>query len=85
MDFGLSEQQQKWHDAAVRFARDELVDAESVAREQRGEFCARVTNGAGDSEFSGCPFPASTAARAPTSRRRSRPWKGLATDAPTPA
>jgi alkylation response protein AidB-like acyl-CoA dehydrogenase len=38
MDFGFSQSQQHWHDAAVRFAADELGDSDSVDRERRGEF-----------------------------------------------
>jgi alkylation response protein AidB-like acyl-CoA dehydrogenase len=38
MDFSFSAAQQEWYDAAVRFARKELVDADAVAREERGEF-----------------------------------------------
>ena len=85
MDFGLSEQQQKWHDAAVRFGREELVDPDGVGREQRGEFwregyerCGKVRH----------PRPAgarpSSAARGPTSPRRSPRWRAWATAAPTP-
>ena len=57
MDFGLSEQQQKWYDAAVRFARDELVDAESVAREQRGEFWREGYERCGRFGILGLPIP----------------------------
>ena len=38
MDFGYSADQRKWYDAAVAFAREELVDADSLGRDQRGEF-----------------------------------------------
>ena len=48
MDFGLSADQQEWHDAAVRFARDELID-DVIGRDERREFwregwrrCARL-------------------------------------------
>jgi hypothetical protein len=48
MDFALSEEQQTWHDAAVRFAREELID-DLLARDERREFwregwrrCARL-------------------------------------------
>jgi alkylation response protein AidB-like acyl-CoA dehydrogenase len=37
MDFSLSESQQRWHDAAVRFAREELVD-DLLERDERREF-----------------------------------------------
>ncbi|MDR3622400.1 MAG: acyl-CoA dehydrogenase family protein [Paludisphaera borealis] len=38
MDFGFSAEQQKWYDAAVAFAKEQLVDPDGVARDQRGEF-----------------------------------------------
>ncbi len=48
MDFALSPEQQEWFDAAVRFARDELVD-DLPGRDERREFwregwqrCARL-------------------------------------------
>ena len=37
MDFALSEEQQNWHDAAVRFAQEELVD-DVLGRDERREF-----------------------------------------------
>ncbi len=37
MDFALSGEQQTWHDAAVRFAREELVD-DLLDRDERREF-----------------------------------------------
>jgi alkylation response protein AidB-like acyl-CoA dehydrogenase len=37
MDFALSEEQQAWHDAAVRFAQAELID-DVIARDERSEF-----------------------------------------------
>src|SRR3954447_25614435 len=37
MDFALSESQQAWHDAAARFAQDELTD-DVLGRDERGEF-----------------------------------------------
>src|SRR3954453_7037368 len=37
MDFALSESQQAWHGAAVRFAQDELTD-DVLGRDERGEF-----------------------------------------------
>ena len=57
MDFGLSEQQQKWYDAAVRFGREELVDPESVAREQRGEFWREGYERCGRFGILGLPVP----------------------------
>ena len=48
MDFGLSDSQERWHDKAVAFARDELQD-DLLGRDARGEFwregwsrCARL-------------------------------------------
>ncbi len=38
MEFAFSEPQRHWHDAALKFAREELTDADSVERERRGEF-----------------------------------------------
>ena len=38
MDFAFSADQQHWHDAAVRFAHENLVDADAARREDRGEF-----------------------------------------------
>ncbi len=37
MDFALSDEQQDWHDRAIRFARTELSDS-VVDRDERGEF-----------------------------------------------
>jgi alkylation response protein AidB-like acyl-CoA dehydrogenase len=49
MDFSFSEAQRHWYDAALRFARENLVDTDAAAREERGEFwregyerCARL-------------------------------------------
>jgi alkylation response protein AidB-like acyl-CoA dehydrogenase len=38
MDFSFSETQQHWHDAALRFAREQLRDDDALARDERGEF-----------------------------------------------
>src|SRR5258705_46177 len=39
MDFALSEEQQEWHDAAVKFAREELADDQDLlGRDERREF-----------------------------------------------
>jgi alkylation response protein AidB-like acyl-CoA dehydrogenase len=37
MDFALSEEQQRWHDDAIRFARESLVD-DLLGRDERREF-----------------------------------------------
>ncbi len=57
MDFAFSESQQHWHDAAVRFAREELVEPEAGTRDRAAEFwregyarCARFG-------FPGLPVP----------------------------
>lgn len=49
MDFAFSDSQERWYDAAVRFAREELIDAEAADREKNSEFwregyrrCARL-------------------------------------------
>ncbi len=57
MDFGLSERAQKWHDAAVQFARDELADTEAAAREQRGEFWREGYQRCGRFGLLGLPVP----------------------------
>jgi alkylation response protein AidB-like acyl-CoA dehydrogenase len=38
MEFAFSEGQSRWHDAALQFARDELIDDGLAEREERGEF-----------------------------------------------
>jgi alkylation response protein AidB-like acyl-CoA dehydrogenase len=38
MEFAFSESERTWYEAAVKFAREELSDADSVERERRGEF-----------------------------------------------
>ena len=58
MDFSLSDQQQKWYDAAVRFGREELVDPDSLAREQRGEFWREGYERCGRFGILGLPVPA---------------------------
>ena len=57
MDFGLSHEQQKWHDAALRFAREELADPDGVAREQRGEFWREGYERCGRFGVLGLPVP----------------------------
>src|SRR3954464_1096115 len=58
MEFALSEEQQKWHDAAVRFGLEELADPDSVAREQRGEFWREGYERCGKFGILGVPVPA---------------------------
>jgi alkylation response protein AidB-like acyl-CoA dehydrogenase len=57
MDFGLSEQQQGWHDSAVQFAREQLADPDAVAREQRGEFWREGYERCGRFGVLGLPVP----------------------------
>jgi alkylation response protein AidB-like acyl-CoA dehydrogenase len=38
MEFAFSESQQRWYDAAARFAAADLCDADAIERERRGEF-----------------------------------------------
>jgi alkylation response protein AidB-like acyl-CoA dehydrogenase len=38
MDFAFSETQTHWYDAALKFAREELVDPDATGREKRSEF-----------------------------------------------
>jgi alkylation response protein AidB-like acyl-CoA dehydrogenase len=57
MDFGLSEEQQKWHDAAVSFARAELVDTDGRGRDERGEFWREGYQKCGRFGVLGLPVP----------------------------
>jgi alkylation response protein AidB-like acyl-CoA dehydrogenase len=57
MDFGLSQQQQHWQDEAIRFAREELADPDSTAREQRGEFWREGYERCGRFGVLGLPVP----------------------------
>lgn len=38
MDFSPSESQQRWQDAALKFARSELIDPDLIGRDERREF-----------------------------------------------
>jgi alkylation response protein AidB-like acyl-CoA dehydrogenase len=38
MDFAFNESQQEWHDAALRFARESLVDPDLARRDESAEF-----------------------------------------------
>jgi alkylation response protein AidB-like acyl-CoA dehydrogenase len=58
MEFGLSDQQQYWHDAALKFAREELADPDAVARESRGEFWREGYERCGRFGVLGLPVPA---------------------------
>jgi alkylation response protein AidB-like acyl-CoA dehydrogenase len=57
MDFGLSHEQQEWHDAAVQFAQEELADADSVTRDQHGEFWLEGYQRCGRFGILGLPVP----------------------------
>jgi alkylation response protein AidB-like acyl-CoA dehydrogenase len=57
MDFGLSAQQEQWFNSAVRFAREELVDPESTARDLRGEFWREGFERCGRFGILGLPVP----------------------------
>jgi len=57
MEFAFSEAQQHWYDAALRFARDELHDAEAIEREQRAEFWREGFERCGRFGIQGLPVP----------------------------
>jgi alkylation response protein AidB-like acyl-CoA dehydrogenase len=57
MEFAFSETQQHWYDAALRFAREELVDAEAIEREQRAEFWRQGFERCGRFGIQGLPVP----------------------------
>src|SRR5262245_34604906 len=63
MDFGLSRRQQEWHDAAARFAREELADGDAAEREQRGEFWREGYKRCGQFGVLGLPVPTSYGGR----------------------
>jgi alkylation response protein AidB-like acyl-CoA dehydrogenase len=57
MEFAFSETQQQWYDAAVRFAREELNDAEAIERELRAEFWREGFERCGRFGIPGLPIP----------------------------
>lgn len=57
MDFALSVAQQSWHDAAVRFAQDELAD-DVLGRDARREFWREGWRRCGRFGIQGLPVPA---------------------------
>ncbi len=57
MDFEFSEAQKRWYDAAVQFAREDLHDAESIERDQRGEFWREGFERCGRFGIPGLPIP----------------------------
>ena len=57
MEFAFSETQQHWYDAALRFAREDLHDAEAIAREQRAEFWRDGFERCGRFGIQGLPIP----------------------------
>ncbi|WP_165075363.1 acyl-CoA dehydrogenase family protein [Paludisphaera rhizosphaerae] len=58
MDFGYSADQKKWYDAAVAFAREQLVDPDAIARDQRGEFWREGYERCARFGAAGLPVPA---------------------------
>ena len=58
MDFGYSAAQRKWYDEAVAFAREQLVDPDGQARDQRGEFWREGYERCAKFGAAGLPIPA---------------------------
>jgi alkylation response protein AidB-like acyl-CoA dehydrogenase len=59
MDFALTAEQQQWHDAAVRFAREELSDeSDLLARDERREFWGEGWRRCARFGVQGLPVPA---------------------------
>ena len=59
MDFALSAEQQEWHDAAVRFAREELRDElDLLGRDERREFWREGWRRCARFGIQGLPVPA---------------------------
>lgn len=56
MDFALAPAAQRWHDEAVRFAREELAD-DLAARDERGEFWREGWTRCARFGFPGLPVP----------------------------
>src|SRR5262245_11101640 len=56
MDFALSEEQRRWHDAAVRFARESLVD-DLIGRDERREFWREGWRRCAQFGIQGLPVP----------------------------
>lgn len=56
MDFALSSEQQSWHDAAVRFAQENLID-DLIARDERREFWREGWRRCADFGIQGLPVP----------------------------
>lgn len=57
MDFGLSQEQQEWHDSAVKFARDRLID-DLLGRDERREFWREGWRLCAEFGIQGLPIPA---------------------------
>jgi alkylation response protein AidB-like acyl-CoA dehydrogenase len=57
MEFAFSDAQQHWYDAAVKLAREQLTDAGSSAREERGEFWREGYERCGRHGIQGLPVP----------------------------
>jgi alkylation response protein AidB-like acyl-CoA dehydrogenase len=58
MDFAFTADQQHWYNAAVRFAHENLVDAEAARREDRGEFWREGYQRCARFGILGLPLPA---------------------------
>jgi alkylation response protein AidB-like acyl-CoA dehydrogenase len=58
MDFAFSEPQRSWYEAAVKFAREELSDPDSVERERKGEFWREGYRRCAGFGAQGLPVPA---------------------------
>jgi alkylation response protein AidB-like acyl-CoA dehydrogenase len=65
MDFGLDAEQQSWHDAALRFAREELQD-DLLARDERHEFWREGWRRCARFGLQGLPVPEEYGGRART-------------------
>ncbi len=57
MEFAFSKAQQHWHDAAARFAKDELIVPESETRDGRASFWREGYSLCGRFGFPGLPVP----------------------------
>ncbi|MHC5540582.1 acyl-CoA dehydrogenase family protein, partial [Singulisphaera rosea] len=56
MDFGLSQEQQEWHDSATKFARDRLID-DLLGRDERREFWREGWQLCAEFGIQGLPIP----------------------------
>jgi alkylation response protein AidB-like acyl-CoA dehydrogenase len=63
MNYAFSEAQQHWYEAATRFAREELIDADAASREHRGEFWREGYQRCGRFGILGLPVPTENGGR----------------------